>query len=150
MLTTQQLSRIYLPLSFSKRSNFSASLYEIINSYLKLFPTNKIVFNTHSPLATATLHENAGEGAAVTIDGNRYAGEITFVVDDETTTAGLQFTVNLQVPAALKHFVVLTPADADAAQAEFYTTSTTTGFQVYFVDAPADTTFKFNYAVYYK
>jgi hypothetical protein len=131
MLTTQQLSRIFLPLSFSKRSNSSASLYEIINSYLKLFPTNKIVVNTSAPAATVTAGAAAGTTPTLSISGNKYAGTITVTTGTSAAT-GVLATIDLKVMGANANRVVLFPADADAAaaSAKIFVDSTTSGFTI--------------------
>lgn len=129
MLTSQQLSRIFLPISFAKRSNGAASLYEIINSYLKLFPTNKLVYNTASPAATITAGAAAGTSPTVAVSGNKYAGQIT-ITTGTTAATGVLATINLKVTNATANRVVLFPADADAAAAaaKVFVASTATGF----------------------
>lgn len=131
MLTSQQLSRIFLPVSFSKRSQNSASLYEIINSYLKLFPTNKIVTNTAAPAATITAGAAAGTSPTVAISGNKYAGTITITTGTSATT-GVLATVDLKVQDATSNTVILFPADLDAAgaAAKVFVGSTATGFTI--------------------
>lgn len=131
MLTTQQLSRIFLPLSFSKRSNSSASLYEIINSYLKLFPTNKIVINSAAPAATIAAGAAAGTTPTLTVSGNKYAGTVTVTTGTSAAT-GVLATVDLKVIGANANRVVLFPADADsaAATAKVFVDSTASGFTI--------------------
>ena len=67
-------------------------MYEIINSYLKLFPTNKVVINSSAPAATIAAGDAAHDGdddATVTINGNKYAGHVTLTTGAATTTGTL-------------------------------------------------------------
>lgn len=151
MLTSQQLSRIFLPLSFAKRSGASASLYEIINSYLKLFPINKIVTNTAAPAATITAGAAAGTSPTVSITGNKYAG-IVNVTTGTSPATGTLATIDLKAIADNAHVVILTPAEADAAGAvaKIYATGTTTGFTITVQTAAlaASTAHSWNYVAY--
>lgn len=151
MLTTQQLSRIFLPVSFAKQSNSSVSLYEIINSYLKLFPTNKIVTNTSAPAATITAGAAAGTSPTLTITGNKYAGVVNVTTGTSAATGTLA-TIDLKVVGATANRVILFPAEADAAAAstKIFTTSTATGFTIGVTTAALTdaTAYSWNYIAY--
>jgi len=163
MLTTQQLSRIFLPLSFGKRSGNSASLYEIINSYLKLFPTNKVVVNSSAPAATITIGDAANNGdtdGAVSIVGNKYAGQITVETGDATAADDVICTVNLNDSkydeSVNTLFVQITPVNADTAPYAVFThveDALNPGgeFTLNNSDTPlvAATTYVWNYTVHY-
>jgi hypothetical protein len=152
-LTTAQLSNIKLPLSYTAKSVSGISLYHIINSYLKLFPTNKVVINTSAPQATATTDTGAGTGSpTVTVSGNKYAGIISLTTGSAPATSATIATIDLKATAPTQFIPILTPANAATAAEtiDWSANGTTTGFTILSGSTAltASTNYKWYYAAY--
>lgn len=89
---------------------------------------------------TAVIGANAGTGASFTAAvGSDSAGNLTYSTGT-SPAAGTMLTVTFNTPYLTAPFVQVEPKDAAGASAVYYVTSSTTGFVLKSVNAPAAST----------
>jgi hypothetical protein len=111
----------------------------------------KIITAGNTP--TAVLGSTTtGQGSTYTIEGNDTAGTITYTSGTNTTlnplAAGEQITVTFDEVFATIPRIALTAKDAGSAEVRTFVETTTEGFIINFLDAPAENTaYTFDYIV---
>ncbi|MDQ3094220.1 MAG: hypothetical protein M3Q70_03545 [bacterium] len=87
--------------------------------------------------ATAALGAQTNGAGTIIISGNDTAGTVSYTAGAEAL-AGEQAKVVFSSPYGAQPRVTLTPTSADAAQAKYYVTRTTDGFEIVFIEQPVD------------